>query len=523
VQYAMRSLASSGVAIGADIIDEGSMMWGGTPTPKRRIGEPTMLSSVICGGTTCTVNWPSNPVIPGRFYAGTQFAFTGSVNPNLNTPAGQMFTATNITSNSFDFAPAGSVTGTFTASNDPNLEFLWWAGSAGGCPTTPCNPPVPNTALSTIATWLRSPLPHVAISWPALGVAAPAVHSNWAGKDSTVSDYMSHYWDSHQAGRTYAWGSGITERVRWMHDIFYSRQNYVNFAKPQIILDSISSFMYVKRTVGAAFYNPLLDTLEVPGTMPAAALAGMMVASALGNAAVRLYQFEEPVNEGGRASARIGTEFQTGASPLAGEENSRNIWRAVGYASNLLTKTLQPFILGTAMSSPALGANIVTAARQSATGTLLMAVNGNDWDRSIAVDLRPYRTGSTISRYVVGQTGISTVLVPDVASDNVKLKAGEVGIWLLPISSSTNYVTSNPISAPALPDGATAAILHQAYIYSQDLDCQTSGIDCTRGCNLIADTNLGNVFYQFFFTDNRGKVVSKSAVRLLASPPRHGS
>jgi hypothetical protein len=139
------------------------------------------------------------------------------------------------------------------------------------------------------------------------------------------------------------------------------------------------------------------------------------------------------------------------------------------------------------------------------------------------VDLRPYRTGSTISRYVVGQTGISTVLVPDAASDNVKLKAGEVGIWLLPISSSTNYVTSNPISAPALPDGATAAILHQAYIYSQDLDYQTSGIDCTRGCNLIADTNLGNVFYQFFFTDNRGKVVSKSAVRLLASPPRHGS
>jgi hypothetical protein len=207
-----------------------------------------------------------------------------------------------------------------------------------------------------------------------------------------------------------------------MHDIFYSRQNYVNFAKPQIILDSISSFMYVKRTVGAAFYNPLLDTLEVPGTMPAAALA----------------------------SARIGTEFQTGASPLAGEENSRNIWRAVGYASNLLTKTLQPFILGTAMSSPALGANIVTAVRQSATGTLLMAVNGNDWDRSIAVDLRPYRTGSTISRYVVGQTGISTVLVPDAASDNVKLKAGEVGIWLLPISSSTNYVTSNPISAPCI-------------------------------------------------------------------------
>jgi hypothetical protein len=96
VQHAMASLASSGVAIGTDIIDEGSMMWGATPTPFRRIGETNMFTSVVCSATTCTVNWPNNPVKPGRFFAGLQFAFTGSVNPALNTPAGQMFTATNV-------------------------------------------------------------------------------------------------------------------------------------------------------------------------------------------------------------------------------------------------------------------------------------------------------------------------------------------------------------------------------------------------------------------------------------------
>lgn len=136
IQHAMQSLASSGVAIAIDIIDEGSMMWGATPTPPRFVGNSGVFTSISCSGATCAVAWPNNPVNPSRFYAGSSFALTGSLNSGLNTPLGKMFTATNITSSSFDFVPASPVNGVFTASNDPNLEFLWWAGAPGAAQRT---------------------------------------------------------------------------------------------------------------------------------------------------------------------------------------------------------------------------------------------------------------------------------------------------------------------------------------------------------------------------------------------------
>lgn len=507
-QHAMQSLAASGIAIAIDIIDEGSSMWGPTPTPPRKVGEQGMFTSITCSGASCTVTWPNNPVVSGR-----QFALTGSSNAGLNTPLGQIFLAANVTNTTFAFAPAAPVTGTFTAANDPNLEFLWWAGSFG-CPTSPCNPPVPNTALASIAQWLRSATPHVPISWPALGIAPPIVHDNWAGKDSQVSDFMSHYWDSLQAGRTYSWGSGIAERTHWMRNAFYSRQVYANLSRPQIILDSISSFWYEKQTPGAAYYNPPQDVLVIPGTCPGATSAGIMTAAAIGNAGVRLYLFEKPGDEIGRAQAPVGSQYQTGASPTA-DENSRNIWKAISYASNVLTKTAQPFILGKAISSPWLGRNIVTAARQSTNGIFLMAVNANDWERSLTVDLTPYRAGTAITKYVVGAAGIRTALVPDTTSDTVTLRAGETAIWLFPSSSATSYLSSVPILAPALPAGGASAILHQGYIYSQDLNYQIAGTECTAGCSLTVDRTIGDLYYQFVFVASDGTVVGTSAVNTI--------
>ncbi len=516
VQHAIQSLASSGVAIGIDMIDEGSMMWGATPTPPRKVGEPNMFTSVNCAGTTCTVTWPNNPVNSGRFYAGTSFALTGSVNSNLNTPPGQMFSASNVTDSSFTFVPAGTVNGVSTVANDPNLEFLWWAGSAGGCPTAPCDPPVPNTALSTIATWVRTASPTVPISWPALGIAPVSVQDSWAGKDSQVSDYMSHYWDSFQAGTTYTWGSGVAERVYWMRSLFYQRQPYARLDRPQVILGSISSYFYNKETAGAAYYNPPQDSLVEPGTSPTAVSAEMMTAAAIGTAGVRLYQFENSNDQSTRAGYAVGSQLQTGASPFAtGDPKAVAIWKSMGYTANLLTKTLQPFILGVPLSSPALGATIVTAARQGSNGKLFMAVNGTDFGRTLTLNLSAYRTGNSITRYIVGSTRIKTALLADAATDTVTVLAGETVIYLFPNSASTNYLSTVPISAPALPTNAVGAILHQAYIYSQDLDSQTDGTSCTAGCSLMLDSTLGNVFYQFFFVDGNGALVSKSSVTTI--------
>src|SRR5207249_2213733 len=116
----------------------------------------------------------------------------------------------------------------------------------------------------TIADWLRTATPHIPVSWPALGIAPPTVHGAWMGKASKVSDFASHYWDSLQPGRTYSWGSGITERVSWMRRAFYRRQECVLPHRPQLMLDSISSDYYRKKTLGTSFYTPPQDILLAP-------------------------------------------------------------------------------------------------------------------------------------------------------------------------------------------------------------------------------------------------------------------
>jgi hypothetical protein len=508
IQYAVESLAGSGVAIAMDMIDEGSSFWGVTPTPDGKVGDSGSFTSITCSGTTCTAAWPNNP-------GNTSFALDGSLNSGLNTPLGHMFTATNITSTSFNFAPASPLTGTFTAANDPNLEFLWWAGSYSGCPTSPCNPPIPNTALSKVAGWIRSASPTVPISWPALGVAPASVHDAWAGKDSKVSDFMSHYWDSLQAGTTYTWGSGVSERSTWMRTIFYQRQPNVRFDRPQMMLTSIASYMYTKETPDAAYYTPPLDAAYLPGTTPAATSADMMTAAGLGNAGLRLYAAEDPSDAASRASASLGSGFQTGANPFSGDQKAVQIWKSMGYAANLLTKPFARFFLSTPLTSPWVGANVVTAARQGPDGRLLMAVNATDWPQTVTISLGPYRTGNSIARYVAGSTEIRTALIADATSDTVALGVGESVVYLFPFSAATSYLTPVSVPAPTLPSGATAAFVHVGYIYSQDLGNQTSGILCTSGCTLELDRTVGDVFYQYFFVDSNGVLLGTSPVTTI--------
>jgi hypothetical protein len=74
VQYAMWRLATTHVAISVEMVDEASMMWGGTPKPPGRVGAPGSFRSISCTGKTCAVSWPHNPVTANRFPSGLNFA-----------------------------------------------------------------------------------------------------------------------------------------------------------------------------------------------------------------------------------------------------------------------------------------------------------------------------------------------------------------------------------------------------------------------------------------------------------------
>ena len=431
VQYALAGLAASGVAVAVDMVDEVNFNWGSTPAPPGKIGTPGSFSSMSCSSGNCTITWPNNPVVPSRFPSGTSFALANSRYNQLNTPSGQMFEATGPTGDSFNFVAAGPVDGTFDATTDPNLEFLWWAGNIGGCPTQPCDPPVPNDALLQINSWLHEVQPNVPVSWPVHGGSSISEQANWMGPGS-ISDYASHYWVPLKLRHTYTWGAGVQEQGYWMRQSFYESQSATMIDRPQLLLESVAGPMYRKNTAAEPYYTPPIDDLEQPGPTAPAITSSIMTAAALGAAGVRLYTFEDPRNEGARAAATIGSELQTGANPTANDPILQEHWRAMASASTAITKLLTPFVLGVALNSPAYGRNIVTAVRQASNGKMLMVVNDNDWARTLSINFTPYKSNffAPTTRYLVNSDGITKASLPYSNRETITLAPGETAVYL---------------------------------------------------------------------------------------------
>lgn len=400
VEYAMQSLASSGVAVGVEMVDEASYLWGPSPLPNGNIGAQGGLQDITCSSGNCTVSWPGNPI--GN---NTEFAIGDreSVSDPLVTPLGSIDIALDSNSGGFDFAGPSGINGDFDASSMPGLQFLWWAGDYPGCPTAPCDPPVPNNALQTIAGWLHAASPHVPISWPPAGLAPVAVQGNWLGPNS-LSDYASHYWTSGSIRAQYPWSSGVNEESYWMRRAFYSRQPVIMLDRPQLMEISTSGPLYQKESTGEAFFDPTRDVLEEPGQWGPSITAQMMTAAALGVAGERLYYWEDPADQSSRMTTPIGSVLQTGVNSTSDDPIVKANWDAVQSASKAL-QLLTPYLLGERLSSPAYGPNIVTALRKSDGRTLLLIVNTNDWGRTLVVHLRQYFKG-LIKSYVVTARGL---------------------------------------------------------------------------------------------------------------------
>lgn len=301
------------------------------------------------------------------------------------------------------------------------VNSLW-----GGCPT--CNV-WDSGAITTITAWLHGASPNVPISWPVLGISNPVVFSKWEGVGS-LSDYASEYWDSLSLRRSYAWSMGVQEAAHYMAQFFYQRQPYVMLDRPQVILTCLSSWAYTKETPGAAFYTPPRDLLDTPGCDGRTVMAEMMTAAALGSAGERGYQWEPTTGQAVRASAPVGSYFQTGTNPIAADPFVAENWKALSVAAPLLTETLAPYLLGTALNSPAYGRNIITAARQNRSSKMLMVVNDNGWSRTLSVDFNPFRTGSPIARYEIDSSGTVKRTLPDESSDTILLGAGASVVYL---------------------------------------------------------------------------------------------
>ena len=487
VQYAVQKLAESGAAISIDMLDESSGFWGANPLPPGRIGTPHALQSISCTAGACTVSWPE--IGSNQFHDsvnnGLTFILTGDA--RLATPAGQAYTVRNVTPIGFDFTAASAITGSFSQ----NVEFQWFARQ-NTCNGQPCSPPVLNDALATINNWVRSVTFSLPVSWPPAGVALTSAQANWMGKGG-LSDYASHYWDTNQQRKTYIFGEGIRETTNSMLTAFYDRQPYMQLNRPQIMLQSMSGPNYTKNSpAGTDTYNPPLDDLQHAGIIAKAVVSGMMSAAAVGNVGLRLYQFETIYDyTGAKNQGPGGGGIQTGAAPFTGEVKN---WQAMAYGANLLTKTLQPYLLGKPLNSPGLGRNLVSAARESASGRMLLVVNSWDGERQVAIDFKPYQSGFGAVRYRVSDTGIETRVLAPADGETVTLDSGQTVVYLFP-NTATLPVDTVAFDAPDQLGMPLA--LRYGYINNGNVEAFGTAIDCSSGCTVPVDRALGDFYYQW--------------------------
>jgi hypothetical protein len=520
VQSAVQTFAKSGAAVSIEMIDEGAFLWGPNPAPPGLLGAANSMQSIVCTGTTCTVTWPNLGDNSYHDTIGNGLTFTITGNLLLNNPTGSTYTVQNATANTFTFTPATAVTGTFTPQTNPSTEFQWFA--RGNTCGTPCVPAILNNTLATITGWVKSAVSTVAVSYPAGSIVLTSGQRNWMGTGS-LSDYASQYWDTGQQRPTYIFGKGIRESSYWMLNDFYARQPYMQLNRPQLMLIGLSDTAYVKNSPsGTDGYNPPLDQFVNPGAVPRSVGSSMFAAASVGVAGLRLYQFEGPDDHAAQVKGGPGGSYQTGAAPSYG---SVNLWRSMGYASALMTKVLQPYLLSPPVSSPAFGRNIITGVRRAATGTMLIVVNAWDGGHTLNVDFTPYKSGFGATRYRVSDAAIKTAILPDQNSETISLNSGEVAVYIFPNSNAPTGL-DNVSFLPIAPVGSSRMIVTYGYLYQQNVAAYGDPHDCTSGCVLPVDRRLGDVFFQYtFFNPAQNAIRSGGLMELgpdnlvLVQPP----
>ncbi len=496
IQYAIQNFAQSGTAVSVEMIDEAAFIWGPNPTPPGLIGAANSMQSIACTGSTCTVTWPnlSDNSYHDTISNGLTFTITG--NPLLNNPSGTTYTVQNATTNTFTFTPAVPVTGTFTPQSNPNTEFEWFA-RATTCNGSPCVPPVLDSALATLNSWVKTATPTVPVSYPAGGIVLTSGQRNWMGPGS-LADYASQYWDTGQQRPTYIFGKGVRESSYWMLNSFYSRQPYMQLNKPQLMQIGISDVAYIKNSPsGTDGYNPPVDTFQSPGGVSRSVGSSMFSAICAGVAGLRLYQFEDSDDYQAEVSGGPGGSYQTGAAPFYG---ATNLWQAMGYAGALITNVLQPYILSPPVSSPALGRNIITGVRTNSTGTMLIVVNGWDSERTINVPFTPYKYGFGAVRYRVGDTWMKSDVLPDETGEALTLVAGETAVYIFPNAKNATGLT-NVSFLPNPPLGSSQMVVTYGYLYQQNVAANGNQVNCASGCVISVDRRVGDVYFQYTFLD----------------------
>lgn len=293
--------------------------------------------------------------------------------------------------------------------------------------------PLPNSAFSDLMTIINGVTQRPKITWPCIsGTDIPTI-ANWMGNPS-FSDYATTYWSNSEGDNLYLASASLPQLYySGFHAAFEKGSRAVPPSFPRMMEVSVLGPFYQKIVSGTEFsYGDIMEGSCGRGILPMQVAAQIMYGAAAGLTGVRLYSYDSAGWKSNRAGAAGSDALQTGMDPVSiGVDR----WQAMS-TSFAFVKDLEPYILQDPISPLDLGLLVYTAARQTPTARVFVAINMSEVPTLLQPDLTPYtytttETHTVERRRLVGPPVRSIYdTVPDTGSDSVTLNSGESVVWI---------------------------------------------------------------------------------------------
>jgi len=232
-------------------------------------------------------------------------------------------------------------------------------------------------------------------------------------------------------------------------------------------------------------YNNNPPPINDGGRLSMVVAASVAYAAAKGFAGVRSYGYGENLNTDPGTNAifagdctSVSCGIQPLANPRANGPDSAARWQAMGYANNLISQ-IEPYLLTPKLHSPDYGPSMVTAARSSAAGNLLMMINFTETQVTETIDLSAYNpNGMAGILYRMSSTSFTQSGTTG-NSQQVTFAPGETLVWAFPANGRSSCDLNG--------DGSVTAVDIQLVV-DQALGlaaCSTGDVNGDGMCNVV--------------------------------------
>jgi hypothetical protein len=217
------------------------------------------------------------------------------------------------------------------------------------------------------------------------------------------------------------------------------------------------------------YYHPGVSPIFTPGSPPGVIAASIMYVAEKGGAGVRGYIFASDPNQDQAADRLFKPSdggIQAAANPLYGDPDTLARWQGMSNAYNLINN-IEPYLLQPKLNSPDYGPFMVTTARTSSYGNMLMMTNFSEGTDTETVDFSEYNpTGKTATmRRMTGSSLTSTVVSG--TSQQVSFQPGETIVW-------TFDTSQGPVISSVTSTGITSTSATITWVTDQSSDSQAA-------------------------------------------------